>query len=58
MATIEKLYKDFGVLADAKEKAGEVRTMVAEPEESASIYLKFKAIKFYFYHSNYSETKV
>lgn len=25
MATVEHLYKAFGVLADAKEKAGEVR---------------------------------
>ena len=25
MASIEQLYKDFGVLADAKDKAGEVR---------------------------------
>ena len=24
MATVEQLYKDFGVLADAKDKAGEV----------------------------------
>ena len=24
MATVEQLYKNFGVLADAKEKAGEV----------------------------------
>ena len=25
MVTVEKLYKDFGVLADAKDKAGEVK---------------------------------
>ena len=26
MVTVEQLYKDYGVLADAGEKAGEVRT--------------------------------
>lgn len=25
MVTVEQLYKDFGVLADAKDKAGEVQ---------------------------------
>ena len=37
MATIEQLYKDFGVLADAKDKAGEV-SFAAKVIETESVF--------------------